>query len=79
MYIVNIESCFSKCFFDEGLTKAEGYDEYVQGLTIHQLRLMNGISEPVTYCPKFNEKIKQPPALDVSHAQSSYPPPIQSA
>ena len=37
MYIVNIESCFSKCFFDEVLAGAEGYDEHVQGLTIHQL------------------------------------------
>lgn len=44
MYVVNIESCISKCFFDEGLTEAEGYDEYFQGLTIHQLGLINGMS-----------------------------------
>lgn len=44
MYIVNMKNCFSKCFFDEGLAGAEWYDEHVQGLTIHQSGLINGIS-----------------------------------
>ena len=35
-------------FFDDGLAGAEGYDEHVQGLDIHQLGLVNGISEPIT-------------------------------
>lgn len=33
-------------FFDDGLAGAEGYDEHVQGLDIHQLGLVNGISGP---------------------------------
>jgi hypothetical protein len=49
MYIVNIESCFSKCFFDEVLAEAEGYDEHVQGLTIHQLGMVNGISAHLSF------------------------------
>lgn len=36
-------------FFDDGLAGAEGYDEHVQGLDIHQLGLVNGISDHMIF------------------------------